>query len=49
MSTTCGHRWKARYLQPPPSKKVTSVEQICALPKGHAGPHESLAKVQTPQ
>lgn len=41
----CGYKWKAPYLLPPPSKKVTSIGQECAEPQGHEGPHRSLTNV----
>lgn len=44
----CGFKWRAPHLEPPPSKKVTSREQVCILPKHHKGDHEAVGKVTAP-
>lgn len=45
---TCGFKWSAPHLEPPPSTKVTSREQVCIKNKGHKDDHMSLGKVTAP-
>lgn len=48
MATLCEFMWWAPYLEPPPSKHVRSIKQICVEPKDHEGDHKSATKVTAP-
>jgi hypothetical protein len=44
----CGHKWYAQFLEPPPSRRIRYIEQICIEVKDHDGPHRSLTNVILP-